>query len=74
VAEGFLQGGIGALVAVLLLWAGFAVIEAWWGTDIRTILGGEGIKFLPARMLAYLLLGGMAVGSAGGFAAARHAG
>ena len=74
VAEGFLQGGIGALVAVLLLWAGFAAVGAWWGTDIRTILGGEGIEFLPARMLAYLLLGGMAVGSAGGFAAARHAG
>ncbi len=73
VAEGFLQGGIGALVAVLLLWAGFAVVGAWWGTEIRAILGGEGIEFLPARLVAYLLAGGMLVGSAGGFAAARHA-
>ena len=73
VAEGFLQGGIGALVALLLLWVGFAVVASWWGTDIRAILGGGGIEFLPARLLAYLLAGGMIVGSAGGFAAARHA-
>jgi cell division transport system permease protein len=74
VAEGFLQGGIGALGALMLLWAGFAVVGAWWGSDIRAILGGEGIEFLPVRLLAYLLAGGMIVGSAGGFAAARHAG
>ena len=74
VAEGFLQGGIGALVALVLLGAGFAAVGAWWGTDIRAILGSEGIEFLPVRLLAYLLAGGMIVGSAGGFAAARHAG
>jgi cell division transport system permease protein len=73
VAEGFLQGGIGALVALVLLWVLFAVISAWWGTEIRAILGGDGIEFLPIRLVAYLLLGGMVVGSAGGFAAARHA-
>ena len=33
VAEGFLQGGIGALVALMLLWAGFAIVVAWWGTE-----------------------------------------
>lgn len=74
VAEGFLQGGIGALVALLLLWMGFALAGAWWGTDIRTMLGGDGIEFLPFRLLASLLAGGMLVGGAGGFAAARHAG
>ena len=74
VAEGFLQGGIGALVALMLLWAGFAVIVAWWGTDIQAILAGGSIEFLPIRLVAYLLAGGMLVGSAGGFAAARHAG
>ena len=73
VAEGFLQGGIGALVALVLLWVLFAVISAWWGTEIRAILGGDSIEFLPIRLVAYLLLGGMVVGSAGGFAAARHA-
>ena len=73
VAEGLLQGGLGALVALLLLRAAFAVVGAWWGTDIRAILGGDEIEFLPARMLAYLLAGGMIVGRAGGSAAARHA-
>jgi cell division transport system permease protein len=73
VAEGFLQGGVGALVAVVLLWAGFALVAAWWGTEIRAILGGDSIEFLPMRLVMYLLLGGMLVGSAGGFVAARHA-
>ena len=72
--KGFLQGGIGALVALLLLWAGFAVVVSWWGTDIRAVLGGGTIEFLPLRLVAYLLAGGMLVGGAGGLAAARHAG
>jgi cell division transport system permease protein len=74
VAEGFLQGGLGALAALMLLWAGFAVVVSLWGTDIRSLLGGGTIEFLPPRLVAYLLAGGMVVGSGGGFAAARHAG
>jgi cell division transport system permease protein len=74
VAEGLLQGGIGAIVALLLLGAAFAVTVAWWGTDIQAILAGGTIEFLPPRFMAFLLVGGMIVGSAGGFAAARHAG
>jgi cell division transport system permease protein len=74
VAEGFLQGGLGAVAALLMLWAGFAVVVSWWGTDIRSLLGGGTIEFLPPRLVAYLLVGGMVVGSGGGFAAARHAG
>jgi cell division transport system permease protein len=73
VAEGFLQGGVGALVALGVLWAGFAAATAWWGTDIRALLDGESLAFLPPRLVAYLVAGGMAVGSAGGFAASRHA-
>jgi len=74
VAEGFVQGGVGALLALLILWAGFAVVNSWWGTDIRAILAGGTVEFLPLRLMAYLVAGGMVVGSAGGFAAARHAG
>jgi cell division transport system permease protein len=73
VAEGLLQGGIGAIAALLLLAAGFAVTVAWWGTEIQAILAGGTIEFLPLRFVGYLLIGGMIVGSAGGFAAARHA-
>ena len=73
VAEGFLQGGAGALLALLLLYVGFVVSRAWWGGELLAFLDGASIEFLPARFCAYLVLGGMLVGSAGGFAAARHA-
>jgi cell division transport system permease protein len=73
VAEGFLQGGVGALLAIALLWLGFLAVGAWWGTDLAAVLDG-GAQFLPLRMCAALVVGGMLVGSAGGFAAARHAG
>ena len=73
VAEGLLQGGLGALTALAVLWAGFAAARAWWGTEIAAALDGESLEFLPVRLAAYLVIGGMAVGSAGGFAASRHA-
>lgn len=73
VAEGFLQGGIGALLAMLFLWLSHALANAWWGTDLRALLGGETLRFLPVRLSATLVLGGMLVGSAGGLAAAWRA-
>jgi cell division transport system permease protein len=73
VAEGVMQGGAGALLALLLLWAGFAVSRASWGSELLALLNGASIEFLPARFCAYLVAGGMLVGSVGGFAAARHA-
>jgi cell division transport system permease protein len=74
VAEGLLQGGIGAVCALLVLWIGFLLARGWWGADIQQLLGGGGVVFLPARLWISLVAGGMAVGSLGGFAAARHAG
>ena len=74
VAEGLIQGGLGAFLAVLGLWLGFAAARAWWGPQIGGALEGFDVQFLPFRTLAYLVLGGMAVGAAGGLAAARHAG
>jgi len=73
VAEGLLQGGFGALIAVGLLWAGFAVVRAWWGGDLSAILEGAAIQFLPVRLVGLLVAGAMFVGAAGGFAASRHA-
>jgi cell division transport system permease protein len=73
VAEGLLQGGIGAVAAVLLLWAGFFVSSASWGPQLSSVLEGLDPQFLPARFCALLVAGGMAVGGAGGFAASRHA-
>ncbi|HEX5108524.1 MAG TPA: permease-like cell division protein FtsX [Vicinamibacterales bacterium] len=74
VAEGLLQGGIGAAVALAALWVGFLVARGWWGEALSAALNGAALEFLPLRTCAGLLLGGMAVGAAGGFAAARHAG
>jgi cell division transport system permease protein len=73
VAEGFLQGGIGALLAIALLWVGFLVTMTWWGSDLNSLLDGQSMQFLPIRLCFYLILGGMLVGSAGGLVAARDA-
>jgi cell division transport system permease protein len=73
VAEGLLQGGIGALLALVLLWLGFALATAWWGGQLTTLLDGSSLRFLPLRMAALLVAGGMMVGAAGGLAASRHA-
>jgi cell division transport system permease protein len=73
VAEGLLQGGCGALIAIGLLWAGFAAVRAWWGGDLSAVLDGAAIQFLPVRLVGFLVAGAMLVGAAGGFAASRHA-
>lgn len=69
VAEGLLQGGIGAIVALVLLGSGFVAIQGFWGPQLASALEGLTPAFLPARMCTYLVAGGMAVGGAGGFAA-----
>lgn len=73
IAEGFLQGGIGAMIAIALLWLGFFVVRAWWGGDLASTLDGASLQFLPVRMVAILVAGGMLVGAGGGLAASRHA-
>jgi len=74
IAEGLLQGGLGAVMAVALLGLTYGVVISWWGQDLNALFDGGAVEFLPPRLLAYLVAGGMAVGSAGGFAASRHAG
>ena len=74
IAEGLLQGGLGAVLAIALLWAGFALVRGWWGGDLTAMLDGAALLFLPVRMVGLLVAGAMFVGAAGGFAASRHAG
>lgn len=73
VAEGVLQGGAGALIALGCLWLGFAAVGVWWGAELGAMLEGDSMQFLPARFCASLVAGGMTVGGVGGFVAARHA-
>jgi cell division transport system permease protein len=74
IAEGLMQGGIGSVLALLALVAGYAVARAWWGAALDQAFAGSPLEFLPVRQCLLLVAGGMAVGSAGGFVAARHAG
>jgi cell division transport system permease protein len=73
VAEGLIQGGLGAVLALILLWVGFATVGAWWGGQLRPLFDGGSLEFLPAQFVVSLVAGGMLVGGAGGFAASRHA-
>ena len=47
VAEGVMQGGLGAALALLLLWLGFAGGMTWWGGDLTNMLDGFVMEFLP---------------------------
>ncbi|MBI2189349.1 MAG: hypothetical protein HYU37_19805 [Acidobacteria bacterium] len=73
VAEGMLQGGIGAILALALLWVGYMAANAWWGGELAMVLDGRSLQFLPPRLAAALVAGGMLVGGSGGFVASRHA-
>ena len=73
IAEGLLQGGLGALLALMLLGAGFAVGRAWWGPEIAGMFDGNEARFLPVSLILGLLAGGMVVGASGGVVASRRA-
>jgi cell division transport system permease protein len=63
VVEGMLQGGLGGLVSVLLLWLSFRVLatDAMAASDLM----GRAVVFLPRNLTLLIVLGGMLVGVAG---------
>lgn len=71
VTEGVLQGGVGALAALALLWGIFIVARARYGAIAAEALGVETLTFLPLELCLLLLAGGMLLGCLGGFAVAR---
>jgi cell division transport system permease protein len=71
VAEGVLQGGIGAFVAIVSLWVVFMVGKGWYGRMALEGLGLSALVFLPATVIIALLLGGMLLGCVGGLIVAR---
>jgi cell division transport system permease protein len=73
VAEGVLQGGGGALIAVLALWAAFIAVRARVAPVIDT-LGAGPVTFLPVSTWLVLVAGGMLLGGAGGLIVARGVG
>lgn len=74
VVEGVLEGGLGALVAVGLLWGGFSLATMEYGQMIADALGLDTLTFLPWGATALVIVGGMVVGCVGGAVASRSAG
>jgi cell division transport system permease protein len=71
IAEGLIQGGLGAVFAVVVLVATFAAIRARFGTVLSDAVGLTGVAFVPMQLLLLLVVGGMALGCLGGFVVAR---
>jgi cell division transport system permease protein len=71
IAEGLLQGGLGALLAVAFLLGAFAAVRARAGAALSEAVGLAGVSFVPVELLVLVVLGGMALGSVGGFIVAR---
>jgi cell division transport system permease protein len=72
VVEGLIQGGLGGVLALGALLAGFAAGLRQLGPELSTIVDPSLVGFLPTALSAALVAGGMAVGGLGGLLAARH--
>jgi cell division transport system permease protein len=70
VMEGVLQGGLGAVVALLALGVAFFAIRARYLMPLASALNVSSIEFLPVELSVLLVIGGMAVGCLGGLVAA----
>jgi cell division transport system permease protein len=71
VVEGILQGGLGALLAIVLLWFVFVAANARYGTVAAQTLGLGAITFLPFSLSLIVIAGGMLLGCVGGLVVAR---
>ena len=71
IAEGLIQGGLGAIAAIVLLLAAFGAIRARYGAVLSEAVGLTGVAFVPTQILLLLVVGGMALGCLGGFVVAR---
>ncbi len=70
VMEGVLQGGIGALVALLALAVAFFSVKARYLMPLASAINASGVTFLSPGLAVALVVGGMAVGCIGGLVAA----
>jgi cell division transport system permease protein len=71
VLEGVLQGGAGALVAIVGLGVLLALGRARYGAPVAEAVGAGAITVLPVELSLILLFGGMLLGSLGGLIVAR---
>jgi cell division transport system permease protein len=71
VVEGILQGGAGAVLAMVLLWVVFGLANAKYGAAAAQTIGLGAITFLPLSLSLIIILGGMVLGCVGGLIVAR---
>jgi cell division transport system permease protein len=69
---GLVQGFLGALVALALLWAVTRAILAWVAATKNALLGVFAVRFLPASACLLLVAFGLAAGLLGGLLAVRR--
>jgi cell division transport system permease protein len=74
VAEGWLQGTLGAALALLALAGGVAWVRVHYGPALAAAIGIDAIAFLPARTWVALLLGAGLLGALAGGAAVQRRG
>ena len=71
VVEGLIQGGIGAAVAVGMLWITFFVVRRRADAWLAGVIDSSALGFLSWPTVVALLAAGAAVGAVGGLIAAR---
>lgn len=71
VVEGVLQGGAGAVLAMVLLWGLFVAARARYGQMAADTIGLGVITFLPFELCVVIIAGGMLLGCVGGLIVAR---
>jgi cell division transport system permease protein len=72
VFEGVIQGGLGALLALALLWVGVAVARPRIADAAAGLVDAGRIAFLSAGTVLVMMAGGMIVGCLGGLVASRR--
>jgi cell division transport system permease protein len=73
VLEGTILGTLGAVIASFALWGVFAAWKGQLVVSAAGIVDAGDLQFLPASVVAGLVLGGAAIGCLGGALAARGA-
>jgi cell division transport system permease protein len=70
VMEGVMQGGLGALLALVALAVAFYALRGRYLAPLASTMNMASVQFLPVELCLLLVAGGMAVGCIGGMVAA----
>jgi cell division transport system permease protein len=73
IVEGLIQGALGAIAALIVLWVGFLTVRSRADVWLAGAIEPASLVFLSLPIAAALLAAGAAVGALGGFIAARSA-